>query len=219
VMVVLEAASPQVPELEAEARVSVVHVFEGDTVVQTGHDHIFVDVLDRTFRVSATAFFQANTSMAGRMVQHVLARLPSTCGALIDAFCGVGLFSAFLAPRCQRLIGIESSTAACEDFAHNLDEFDHVELYEDAVERVLPTLDLRPDAILLDPPRAGLDRKALDAVLRLAPPTLIYVSCDPPTLARDAARLIQGGYTVEQIRPFDMFPQTYHIESIAVFTR
>jgi len=83
----------------------------------------------------------------------------------------------------------------------------------------LPALALRPAVILVDPPRAGLEKPALDAILASGAPTLIYVSCDPSTLARDAARLIAGGYTLQQVTPFDLFPQTYHIESISLFTR
>ena len=153
------------------------------------------------------------------MIGHVLDCIPASPSTLIDVYCGVGLFSSFLAPRCRRLIGIESSAPACEDFAVNLDEFDNVELYEDTAERVLPALDIRPDAVVLDPPRTGLERAALDGLVKLAPPTIVYISCDPATLARDASRLIKGGYQMESVTPFDMFPQTYHIESISVFKK
>ena len=115
----------------------------------------------------------------------------------------------------KRLIGIESSLSACADFEINLDAFDHVELYEDGAERVLPSLKLRPDVVLVDPPRAGLQRTALDSILALEPRTIVYVSCDAATLARDAQRLNSGGYHLRQITPFDLFPQTYHIESIS----
>jgi 23S rRNA (uracil1939-C5)-methyltransferase len=138
---------------------------------------------------------------------------------VIDACCGVGLFSAFLAPRCTRLISIESSTAACADFAANLDEFENVELYEGLAERTLPALDVTPDIVLVDPPRAGVGKAALDAIVRMAPEKILYVSCDPATLARDAGRLIRSGYGLARVTPFDMFPQTYHIESISVFER
>ena len=131
----------------------------------------------------------------------------------------VGLFSAFLAPLCDRLIGIEASPAACEDFTINLDEFENVELYEDAAENVLPAIHVQADAIVVDPPRSGLEPAALDGILRLAPRTLVYVSCDPSTLARDARRLIDGGYTLHSSTPFDLFPQTYHIESISWFVK
>jgi 23S rRNA (uracil1939-C5)-methyltransferase len=141
-------------------------------------------------------------------------------------YCGVGLFSAFLAPHCERLIGIESSSSACEDFAINLDEFDHVELYEGAAEDVAPALVGRianlsheQAIVLVDPPRAGIDKHTLDGIRALVPQVIAYVSCDPSTLARDAARLIADGYRLVDVTPFDMFPQTYHIESISLFER
>jgi 23S rRNA (uracil1939-C5)-methyltransferase len=134
-------------------------------------------------------------------------------------YCGVGLFSAFLAPHIQRLIGVESSPSACEDFAVNLDEFNNVELYEAPAEYVMPALELKPDAVLVDPPRAGLERKALDAVVRMEPGTIVYVSCDPSTLARDARRLLDVGYGLVDVTPFDLFPQTYHIEAVGIFIK
>ena len=225
-MLVLESDSPEPPELEIEAGITAVHRFDGDTLILAGDDHVTMRVLDRAFRVSAGSFFQVNTAMAEKMVKHVLTNLPvSTATHLLDVYCGVGLFSAFFAPRVATVTGIESAPTACEDFALNLDEFENVALYEAAAEDVLPLLDLRPDVVLLDPPRAGLDRRALDAVLKLAPATIAYVSCDPSTLARDAARLvstsstqgISGGYRLTDVTPFDLFPQTFHIESISIF--
>ncbi|MBI1855053.1 MAG: 23S rRNA (uracil(1939)-C(5))-methyltransferase RlmD, partial [Chloroflexi bacterium] len=98
-------------------------------------------------------------------------------------------------------------------------EFDNVELYEDLAENVLPALKVKPDIILVDPPRAGLEKQALDAIVKLNSKTIAYVSCDPSTLARDAARLIQNGYQLTDVTPFDLFPQTYHIESISLFEK
>src|SRR5215212_1446568 len=130
-MLVLESDSPEAPELEIEADISVVHAFEENSVVVAGNDHVNIRVLDRDFRVSATSFFQVNTAMAEKMVEHLLAGLPvSPSTTLLDVYCGVGLFSAFLASKCERIIGIESSPSACEDFSFNLDEFNNVELYE-----------------------------------------------------------------------------------------
>jgi 23S rRNA (uracil1939-C5)-methyltransferase len=215
-MLILE--SPEPPELEIEAGVSVAHVYDENMVVLAGSDHICMRVLDRDFKVSATSFFQVNTVMAGKMVEHLLANLPlSPATTLLDVYCGVGLFSAFLAPKCGRVIGIESSESACEDFTFNLDEFDHVELYEGAAEEVIPHLEAKPEFVLVDPPRAGLDRAVVDGILKLSPGLIAYVSCDPSTLARDAARLIKGGYKLKEVTPFDLFPQTYHIESISIF--
>jgi 23S rRNA (uracil1939-C5)-methyltransferase len=218
-MLMLHSNSADVPELEIEASISVAHVFQNDVVIQAGEDHVQMRLLGRAFRVSPTSFFQVNEHVAASMLQHVLECVPAPVGTLIDAYCGVGLFSAFLAPRCRRLIGIEPSAAACEDFAANLDEFHNVELYQDTAGHVLPALDIRPDAVVVDPPRAGVEKTALDALVAMAPGVIIYVSCDPATLARDAARLMRGGYELERVTPFDMFPQTYHIESVSLFRR
>ncbi len=217
-MLVLASDDPRTPEMTLEAGISVVHLTGGDAVVMAGDDHLVMQVDGRSFRVSAGSFFQVNTAMAGKMVTHLLESLPLTPqSTLLDVYCGVGLFSAFLAPRVGRVIGVESSPSAGDDFVVNLDEFDNVELYQAAAGDALPALDMKPDVILVDPPRAGLDRRVLDAILALKPGTLAYVSCDPSTLARDAARLIKGGYQLKQVTPFDLFPQTYHIESVSLF--
>lgn len=219
-MLVLESNSPEAPELEIEACISVTHVFEENTVVVAGNDHILVPVLGRDFRVSATSFFQVNTAMAEKMVNHLVTNLPVTQSSVVlDVYCGAGLFSAFLAPKCERLIGIESSPSACEDFEFNLDDFENVELYEGLAENVIPHLEVKPDIILVDPPRAGLEKQVVDGILKMNPQFITYVSCDPSTLARDAARLIRGGYRLQDVTPFDLFPQTFHIESISVFER
>ena len=85
----------------------------------------------------------------------------------MDVYCGVGLFSAFLAPKCERVIGIELSPSACEDFAVNLDEFENVELYEGLAEDVIPYLEVKPDIVLVDPPRAGLEKRVVDGILKI----------------------------------------------------
>jgi 23S rRNA (uracil1939-C5)-methyltransferase len=219
-MLILESDTPEAPEMELESDVSVVHLVEDDPVIMAGDDYIVIEVLGRPFKVSAASFFQVNTPMAAKMVEHLLEALPaSPTSTLLDVYCGVGLFSAFFAPRVKKVIGIEVSPASCEDFAVNLDEFDNVELYESPVEDILPYLKDYADMVILDPPRAGLDKAVINALLVHKPETIAYVSCDPSTLARDAARLIAGGYRLKQVTPFDLFPQTYHIESISIFER
>ncbi|NOT03728.1 MAG: class I SAM-dependent RNA methyltransferase [Anaerolineales bacterium] len=220
-MVVLESENFETPELEIEADVSVIHLFDEHPVVIAGRDHFVVSIHEKDFRVSAASFFQVNTKMAEKMVEHLLTRLPvSMSTTLLDVYCGVGLFSKFFAAKCQQVIGIETSESACEDFVFNLDEFDNVELYEGAAEEILPGLAGRLDSstfVIVDPPRAGIEKHALDAILSIKPQIIAYVSCDPSTLARDAARLINGGYRLVEVTPFDLFPQTYHIESISIF--
>ncbi len=219
-MLILESDYPDAPEIEIEAEISVIHQSEGDSIVIAGDGHIFIDVLERSFQVSAESFFQVNTVMAEKMVAYLLSNVRVTSSTiLLDIYCGVGLFSAFFAPKVKQIIGIEISPSACEDFAANLHEFDNIELYEALAEDVLPELKIKPDIAIVDPPRAGLDKKALDAILNLSPKSLAYISCDPSTLARDAARLIAGGYHLLEVTPFDLFPQTYHIECISIFER
>ncbi len=222
-MVVLESEDPETPELEIEADVSVVHLFDEHAVVIAGQDNLIFNILGKEFRVSAASFFQVNTKMAEKMVEHLVSRLPVTASTtLLDVYCGAGLFSKFFADKCQQVIGIETSESACEDFAFNLDEFDNVEIYEGTAEEVLPGLAGRLDSstcMIVDPPRAGIEKHALDAIISIKPQIIAYVSCDPSTLARDAARLINGGYRLVEVTPFDLFPQTYHIESISIFEK
>ena len=221
VQLVLESSDPIPPELNVEdLPVSVVHLSQGEALVLAGSAAVAMEVLGRSFAVSAGSFFQVNTTMAGEMVKQVINLLDKHQAlgpdkTLVDVYCGVGLFSAFIAPRVGRLICIEASSSAAEDFALNLDEFDQVELYEAPAEVALPVIEVQPAAVLVDPPREGIGRRAMDGLLRMHPPLLIYVSCDPATLARDAGRLIAAGYRLEQVTPVDLFPQTYHIESIS----
>jgi 23S rRNA (uracil1939-C5)-methyltransferase len=220
IMLVLESEHPEPPELGLETNLSVVHLTGDDMVVMAGDDAISMSVKDRMFRVSPASFFQVNTAVTGKMVEHLLENISvSSSTTLLDVYCGVGLFSAFFAGHVGRLIGVEASPSACEDFSANLDEFDNVELYEAPAEAVLPSLDVVPDIVIADPPRAGLAKRALDALLVQSPPCIAYVSCDPSTLGRDAARLIAGGYRLKLVTPFDLFPQTYSIESISIFEK
>ncbi len=183
---------------------------------------VTMEVLGRPFRVSAGSFFQVNTALAAEMVRHVLAHLPlasAPASTALDVYCGVGLFSAFLAARAARLVGIEFSPSACADFAANLAEFDQVELYADSAEQALAALAGPINSLLVDPPRAGLGAAVAAHILRLSPANLVYISCDPATLARDARQLTAGGYRLARITPFDLFPQTYHIESISFWEK
>lgn len=215
-MVVLESSEPVPVEMDIDLPVSVVHRGPGGSLVLGGDDHIVIEVLDRPFRVSAASFFQVNTPMAEKMVTHLLDNLDlDPQDTLVDAYCGVGLFSAFLAPTVARLVGIEAHPVACEDFVVNLDEFENVELYEAPVEEALSALEAGADILVADPPRAGLGRRTLEGIQALNPRVIAYISCDPATLGRDARFLTEMGYHLRQVTPFDLFPQTYHIESIS----
>jgi len=168
-----------------------------------------------TFRVSASSFFQVNHEQAEALVRLIGEALPARGRLLVDAYAGVGTFAVIFANRFERVIAIEESPSAVRDAAENLTQAPNVEMREGKVEELLPYLFPAPDVILLDPPRAGCLPEALQAILRLRPVELVYVSCNPTTLARDLRTLVNGGYRLLSVTPLDMFPQTAHIECVA----
>ncbi len=220
-MLILESSDPQAMEFSIEdLAVSIVQVAGYGSAILAGSDYITMEVLGRQFKVSADSFFQVNQPQTEEMVTHIIDHLPIADDmTVVDAYCGVGLFSAFLAPRVKRLVGIEVSVSACEDFSTNLDEFEQVELYEASVEDVLRSVVFNADMIILDPPRAGLGAKTVEGIFAQGAAHLAYISCDPATLARDGRQLAAGGYTLSSLALFDMFPQTYHIESISLWEK
>jgi 23S rRNA (uracil1939-C5)-methyltransferase len=172
------------------------------------------------FHVSAGSFFQVNTSLIETLVDLVLAHLDLKGGeTVLDGYCGVGLFARFVAPVAGQVIGIESSPSAVADARKNLASFGHVELREGRVESVLATLAEPVDAAVFDPPRAGCGPEVIREIVACNIKRLVYVSCDPSTLARDARQLLDVGYALTDVQPLDMFPHTLHIETISTWVR
>lgn len=173
----------------------------------------------RQFRCSAGSFFQVNLPQAEVMVDYVLKRLNLTGKEnLLDLYAGVGLFTAFLAEQAREVHAVEISPSAVHDAKFNLAEFNNVTIHEGMTEHILPTLNNHFDAVVLDPPRAGMHPHALSSLLKLKPGRIIYVSCDPATLARDAKLITEAGFRLVDAQPIEMFPQTYHIETVVVFS-
>ncbi len=207
-------------ELAVEQPTSIVWSSENGTTVLAGENVLLMEVKDRFFRVSSEAFFQVNTSQIHGLTDLVIRELnPKPDELIFDLYAGVGLFSAFIAERGARLIAVEESPAACLDFEHNLNEFEDIVLYEAPVEGALRSIHESPNSVVIDPPRSGLSRDALDAIVELEPERLIYVSCDPATLARDGKRLHKANYDLDTLSLIDLFPQTYHIESVSCWRR
>ncbi|MEL7645763.1 MAG: class I SAM-dependent RNA methyltransferase [Anaerolineaceae bacterium] len=222
--ILLEGLEEIAPEMILDLPASVSYQSpDGRATTLAGQDQLVYEVLGRQLTISPESFFQVNLGLAEKMLDYVLKLLPAQKDMrILELYSGAGFFSLFLAERCRELIAIESSPSACYDFAANLDAYDHVSLYEGAVEDVLPALvaDLKtPDLVLLDPPRAGLHPAARKALQQLLPPQIIYVSCDPSTMARDLKHLLEAGYALQDVLAFDMFPQTYHIETVALMSR
>jgi 23S rRNA (uracil1939-C5)-methyltransferase len=220
-MIVLEGRDEEPPEISVDEPISIVYLTPvGDEIPLVGREAIHEQLRGQVFRISPQSFFQVNTAMAERLVDLVEAYLaPQASDTLVDAFGGVGTFGLLLASRVARVIEIEASPSAIEDARANAVDFTNVELHEGAVEEILPRLKAHVDIAVADPPRAGIAPRALDALIAQAPRTFAYVSCDPATLARDARRLVDGGYRLVEVQPVDMFPQTYHIETVSHFER
>ncbi|GAC1348823.1 MAG: 23S rRNA (uracil(1939)-C(5))-methyltransferase RlmD [Ktedonobacteraceae bacterium] len=179
-----------------------------------------------TFRVRPSSFFQTNTAQAEKMVQMVLHALDVGRGnhamsTIVDAYCGVGTFSMLLAKHVRKVIAIEESASAIKDAQWNLREVGNVEILKGKVEDVLPALAEQVDGLVIDPPRAGCQQVVLDALVQHAVARVVYVSCDPATLARDLHILchLHPAYDLHSVQPLDMFPQTAHIECVAVLER
>ena len=188
--------------------------------IESGQTHYEEELMGRRFRIASPSFFQVNTAQAATLVEIVRDRLPpSGAGLIVDVFAGVGTFAALLSPAAERVIAIEESAAAVKDARLNTDGLDNIDFRQGKAEALLPLLEATPDAAILDPPRAGCHRRTLEALLRLSPGRIVYVSCDPFTLARDLRALCDGGYRLSSVQPVDMFPQTYHVECVATLVR
>ena len=190
-----------------------------DIATVTGQKHYVESVAGREFRVASPSFFQVNIDQAAQLtdvVRHA-AKLEGH-EVLVDAYTGVGTFAILLAPYVSKVYAIEESSAAVADARVNAEGIDNVEFRVGKTEEVLSDLVETPDVVILDPPRAGCQASALDKLARIGAPRLVYVSCDPETLARDLKLLCAGNYEIDHIQPLDMFPQTHHVECVATLS-
>jgi 23S rRNA (uracil1939-C5)-methyltransferase len=211
--------------------------------VESGQTFLEEELLGHRFRMAGPSFFQVNTrremrplpdaisrpwlpvpadglSMAEILALLVLDRLqPSSSDFVVDAYSGVGTFALLLASCVREVVGIEEARSAVRDALHNATEAPNVQFIQARTEDALPKLTRRPDAVILDPARVGAHPAVLQALLDLGTPRLVYVSCDPSTLARDLRILVDGGYALSEVQPLDMFPQTYHVECVATLHR
>ncbi len=183
------------------------------------------ELAGHTFRIRPSSFFQTNTAQAEQMAKMVLAGLLVDQPleriqhlTIVDAYSGVGTFASLLAREVEKVIAIEESASSIKDAQWNMRNLNNVEILKGKVEDVLPTLSSQIDGFVIDPPRAGCQPVVLDALIQHPVARIVYVSCDPSTLARDLNILchLHQTYRLRSIQPLDMFPQTAHIECVTV---
>lgn len=197
----------------------------GQTELVSGVEYIEEEIGELRIRISPEAFFQTNTEMAERLYATAI-ELAGLTGLerLYDLYSGIGTIALQMAPRVAEIWGLEIVEQAVADAIVNarLNEITNARFFAGDVRLALRELTQkagRPDVLVVDPPRAGLSQKVVRRIVEAAPRRVVYVSCNPTTLAPNAAQLVEAGYQLRRVRPVDMFPQTPHIECVAVLDR
>lgn len=200
-------------------------VFGPKTISLWGEHSIEESLGELQFTLSPRAFFQLNPLQTVKLYEAVRNAAGLTGReTVVDAYCGTGTIGLWLAPYAHAVRGIESIPEAVIDARSNADRNgrSNISFHEGLAEELLPRwakAGLKPDVIVADPPRTGLDPRFLEAVLRTKPKRFVYVSCNPSTLAKDCKVLIDGGYKLEWVQPVDMFPQTSHVEAVVLLSK
>jgi 23S rRNA (uracil1939-C5)-methyltransferase len=212
-----DALLPQIPSLRGVELVEV-HQGQSRTVARAGAESITYRAAGFDYRVDHGAFFQVNRWLVDELVECVTNGLQG--GLAWDLFAGVGLFARKLAEQFERVVAVESAPAAIAAFNENLSGT-HASAVESATLEFLgnSAKGRRPDLIVVDPPRTGLGAETTELLGQIAAAELVYVSCDPATLARDLRVLVGAGYRIERLTLADLFPQTFHLETVVQLRR
>ncbi|MBS4535673.1 23S rRNA (uracil(1939)-C(5))-methyltransferase RlmD [Clostridium sp. D2Q-14] len=195
------------------------------TITLYGEDKIVDYIEDIKFNISPLSFFQVNPIQTEILYNKVLEYTNLDGKEIVfDLYCGIGSISLFLAKKAKKVYGIEVVKPAIEDAKKNaeINGIDNAEFFVGKAEEIFPKLykqGIKADVVVVDPPRKGCDEKVLDTIVKMNPKKVVYVSCNPATLARDLKYLGKNGYKTLEIQPVDMFPHTVHVETIVLLTR
>lgn len=203
------------PELPRRVRLS----WSG---VRWGADGLIYEAAGRSYWVSRGAFFQVNRFLMDGLVSLVSDLAGDGSGLAWDLFAGVGLFTRALAERFRKVVAVEGAKIAAADLlaaAHGMHAYEGIQMATLDFLRLQQTQRELPDLVVLDPPRAGLGMEGANLLAKLQPQKIVYVSCDPVTLARDLRVLVSRGYRLRKVHLVDLFPQTFHLESVVLLER
>lgn len=203
------------------------NVIMGSEVIHLeGQSYVEDTIGDVKFHISPLSFYQVNPVQTEKLYEKALEFAALTGKeTVLDLYCGIGSISLFLAKKAKKVIGVEVVEAAIEDALHNaeINEIDNVEFYVGRAEEVVPRLykdaGIKADVVVVDPPRKGCDERVLDTIVKISPKRIVYISCDPATLARDLHYMTEQGYSVNAVQPVDMFPMTTHVETVCLLKR
>ncbi|WP_173917412.1 23S rRNA (uracil(1939)-C(5))-methyltransferase RlmD [Halobacillus sp. Marseille-Q1614] len=196
-----------------------------ETHVIYGDEYIYDTIGDIKFMISPKSFYQVNPSQTKKLYDQALKYADLRGGeTVIDAYCGIGTISLFLSQKAKKVYGVEIVPEAVTDAKKNarLNKMDNAEFFVGEAEKLMPwwrNQGLKPDVIVVDPPRKGCEEDLLHAMADMEPERIVYVSCNPSTLARDLKILEDRGYATKEVQPVDMFPQTSHVECVAWLER
>jgi 23S rRNA (uracil1939-C5)-methyltransferase len=218
-MAVIQTRDIEPPSLETDFPVSAALLLPDGTAANLiGDNFLLQSVSGREFRVSAGCYFRLNQAAIEFIVETVLAYAAlQGSETILELYSGVGTLTAFLATGAKEVVAVESNPDAVADATVNLEEHDNVSMYQSRVEEVVSLLEIRPDIIVVDPPSDGLPVELLDELERMGPAALIYISSDIATLARDGRRLQAKGFHLDRLKPIDMQPQTFHLQTVSLW--
>jgi len=186
----------------------------------TGQKYYYEKINDKNFQISSPSFFQVNSNQISKMTEIILSLIENIDKELVvDAYAGVGTFGIMLNEKFKKIIGIEQSYSAVVDARSNIKNLDNYEMIIGNSEEIISAIKTKIDLLILDPSRKGCDEKLIENLILQPVKNIIYISCDPKTLARDLKMLTQNCvYEIRSINPIDLFPNTHHVESITLLT-
>ena len=183
-----------------------------------GNGNIIERLNNLTYKISPNSFFQVNSRQTIKLYDLILQKCGASGNEIIyDLFCGTGTIGLYLSSKAKKVIGVEINKEAILDARENakLNNIKNIEFYREDVTKFVDRKLDKPDIVVFDPPRAGLNKKIIDTIKNFEPKKIVYVSCDPVTLARDL-KDISDKYNIIDVTPVDMFPRTYHVESVCL---
>jgi 23S rRNA (uracil1939-C5)-methyltransferase len=193
----------------------------GKDVLDNYQDRIIKYIGDKKYEVSLESFFQVNDNVTYKMYEKVKEYVNSNNeDYVLDLYCGTGTIGIYLADTSKEVLGIEINKQAIKDANRNkeINNLNNIKFIADDVAKVINKIEFKPTIVVVDPPRAGLDEKTIKEIVKMNPKRLVYVSCDPMTFARDL-NILKYYFNIKEITPFDMFPNTYHVENVCLLER